>query len=42
MRRDHRQFRNKAQRSVVATWVVFTLSIAAAALVALYLRHPSG
>jgi len=42
MRNQRRLFRNKAQRSVVATWVVCALSIAAAALLAGYLRHPPG
>jgi len=42
MRSQCRQFRNRPQRSVVATWVVLGLSIAAAALVAIYLRHPPG
>jgi FlaG/FlaF family flagellin (archaellin) len=41
MRSERRLFRNKAQRSVIATWVVLALSVVAAALVAVFLRHPS-
>jgi len=33
-------FRDKGRRSVVATWIVWALSIAAAILVIGYLRHP--
>jgi len=34
-------FRDKGKRSVVATLVVWALSIAAAVLLASYLRHPA-
>ena len=34
-------FRDKGRRSVVATWVVWALSIAAAILLASYLRQPA-
>jgi hypothetical protein len=34
-------FRDKGKRSVAATWIVWILSIAAAVLVASYLRHPA-
>jgi hypothetical protein len=36
-----RLFRDKASRSVVTTWLVLALSIAAAALLVSYLRHPA-
>jgi len=42
MSTQRRLFLNKAQGSVVATWVVCVLSIAAAALLAGYLRQPPG
>ncbi len=34
-------FRDKGRRSVVATWIVWLLSIAAAVVLAGYLRHPA-
>ncbi len=34
-------FREKGTRSVVAVWIVWILSIAAAALLATCVRHPS-
>ena len=34
-------FRDKGKRSVVTTWVVWALSIAAAILLASYLRQPA-
>jgi len=33
-------FRDKGKRSLVATWVIWALSIAAAVLLAGYWRHP--
>ena len=38
---DRRLFRDKASRSVITTWLVLALSIAAAVLLASYLRHPA-
>jgi hypothetical protein len=34
-------FRDKARRSVIATWIVWALSIAAAALLAGFWRQPN-
>lgn len=36
-----RLFRDKASRSVITTWIVLALSIAAAVLLISYLRHPA-
>ncbi len=36
-----RLFRDKGSRSVIATWIVLLLSVAAAALLASVLRHPA-
>lgn len=36
-----RLFRDKAARSVITTWIVLALSVAAAVLLASYLRHPA-
>jgi hypothetical protein len=36
-----RLFRDKASRSVITTWIVAALSIAATVLLAGYLRHPA-
>ena len=42
MRNGRRLFRNKAERSVAATWVVVALSVGATALLAAYLSSPPG
>lgn len=36
-----RLFRDKASRSVITTWIVLALSVAAAGLLASYLRQPA-
>jgi hypothetical protein len=36
-----RLFRDKTSRSVITTWLVLALSIAAAVMLASYLRHPA-
>ena len=36
-----RLFRDRGSRSVITTWIVWILSIAAAVLLASYLRHPA-
>lgn len=40
MPNGRRLFSHKPERSLVATWLVWALSIAAAALLATYLRNP--